>query len=43
VIEDLKDGTRLVLLVPFPYRVPEGTPKRRAPLKQLMARSRPTA
>ncbi len=23
VIEDLNDGTRLVLLVPFPYRAPE--------------------
>ena len=23
VIEDLKDGTRLVPLVPFPYRAPE--------------------
>ena len=43
VVEDLEEGTRLVLLVPFPYRAPEGTPKRLAPLKQLTARSRPTA
>ncbi len=43
VVEDLEEGTRLALLVPFPYRIPEGTPKRLAPLKQLMARSRPTA
>ena len=43
VIEDLEKGTRLVLLVPFPYRISEDNPSRLARLKQLMARSRPTA
>ena len=42
VIEDLKDGTRLVLLVPFPYRAPEDNPSRLAQPKQLTVRSRPT-